>query len=334
MLVTTAHQPTRPAAPIVDIHNHLGRWHHGRWRVDDPAALVSVMDQAGVQAIVNLDGCWGEELEANFDRYDRPHPGRFVTFARLDWSECARPGWPDRLAASLADSVRRGAGGLKVWKDVGLRVRDEAGQLIFLDDERLAPTWAVAAEAGVPVLVHTADPAAFFEPLDARNERLEELLRHPDWHFPGDAFPPLRRLLDAFEAMIAAHPDLTVIGAHVGCLAEDLDWVDGMLARYPNFAVDLAARIAELGRQPRRTKALITRHPDRVLLGTDCAPPAAADYQRYLRFLETADESYPYSDHEPPPNGRWPISALDLEPPLAARVEGDNARALLPALAG
>jgi predicted TIM-barrel fold metal-dependent hydrolase len=328
-LVRTLSEVPRPAAGIVDIHNHLGRWHTGSWRVDDVEALVDLMDGAGVETIVNLDGCWTDELEANLDRYDRAHPGRFVTFARLDWTDCAEPGWPDRLAASLRDSIRRGARGLKVWKDVGLRVRDERGELLFLDDERLRDVWAVAAEAGVPVLVHTADPVAFFKPLDHTNERLEELVARPDWHFAGDEFPPLDRLLDALAAMVEANPSTTFIGAHVGCVAEDLDRVERLLDRCDNFFVDMAARIAELGRQPRRTARLIRNHPDRVLLGTDCAPPSPADYARYVRFLETEDEAFDYSDEPTPPTGRWTISGLGLPPELAAGVEGDNARRLL-----
>lgn len=333
MLTTTATTGTDPAAPIVDVHNHLGRRLTGVWRAPDPAALIETMDQAGVATIVNLDGEWTDELEANLDRYDRPYPGRFVTFARVDWSDTSTPGWGDRMAASLTDSVRRGAAGLKLWKDIGLRIRDENSELVILDDDRLEPLWAALAESGVPALIHTADPAAFFQPLDARNERLEELLRHPDWHFYGPEFPPLQRLLDALEAVVAAHPQVRFIGAHVGCLAENLDWVEQMLDRYPNYRVDIAARIAELGRQPRRTRALIERHPDRVLLGTDCAPPEIADYQMYLRFLASSDEAFAYSSEEPPPTGRWTISGLGLPDELAARVEGDNARAFIPALA-
>lgn len=322
-----------PAAPLVDVHNHLGRWHGGSWSVDDVPALVDLMDAAEVQAVVNLDGGWGDELEANLDRYDRAYPGRFLTFARVDWSRCAEPGFGERLGASLLDSVGRGAQGLKVWKDVGLRVRDADGALVLLDDVRLQPLWDALAEAEVPVLVHTADPAAFFTPLDGRNERLEELLEHPDWHFHGPGFPPLRRLLDALDAVVGANPGVTFIGAHVGCLAEDLGWVSGMLDRHPNFHVDIAARIAELGRQPRRTLELVRRHPTRVLLGTDCFPPRAADYARYVHFLESDDEGFPYGDDEPPSTGRWTISGLGLDADLAARVEGDNARALLPTLA-
>jgi predicted TIM-barrel fold metal-dependent hydrolase len=323
---------TEPAAPIVDVHNHLGRRLTGVWRAPDPDASIAMMDAAGVATIVNLDGEWTDELEANLDRYDRKHPGRFVTFARVDWNDTSTPGWGGRMAASLTDSVRRGAAGLKLWKDIGLHVRDERDELIFLDDERLEPLWDALAETGVPALIHTADPAAFFQPLDARNERLEELLRHPDWHFYGPDFPPLQRLLDAFEAVVAAHPRVRFIGAHVGCLAENLEWVEQMLDRYPNYRVDIAARIAELGRQPRRTRALIEHHPDRVLLGTDCAPPEAADYQLYLRFLASSDEAFAYSIEEPPPTGRWTISGLGLPDDLAAKVEGDNARAFIPAL--
>ncbi|MFG1909448.1 amidohydrolase family protein [Kribbella sp. NPDC048928] len=333
MMTGRATRVTRPAAPIVDVHNHLGRRLNGVWRAPDPDALVALMDAAQVATIVNLDGEWTEELEANLDRYDRRFPGRFVTFARLDWSDTKTPGWGERMGASLTDSVRRGAGGLKLWKDIGLRVRDERDELIFLDDERLEPLWDALAETGVPALIHTADPVAFFQPLDSRNERVEELLRHPDWHFYGPEFPPLQRLMDALDAVVANHPRVRFIGAHVGCLAENLDWVEQMLDRYPNYCVDLAARVAELGRQPRRTRALIERHPDRVLLGTDCAPPEAADYELYLRFLQSSDEAFPYSSEEPPPTGRWTISGLGLPDDLAARVEGDNARAFIPALA-
>jgi predicted TIM-barrel fold metal-dependent hydrolase len=325
----------RPAAPLVDVHNHLGRWHgDGRWSVDDVGALLATMDEASVATVVNLDGGWADELEANLERYDRPYPGRFLTFARVDWSACGEAGFGDRLGASLLDSVARGARGLKVWKDVGLRVRDADGELVLLDDVRLQPLWHAVARSGVPVLVHTADPKAFFTPLDGRNERLEELLQHPDWHFHGPQFPPLGRLLDALEAVVDANPDVTFVGAHVGCLAEDLDWVSRMLDDHPNFHVDIAARIAELGRQPRRTAELVRRHPTRVLLGTDCFPPRASDYARYVHFLESDDEGFPYGDDDPPSTGRWAISGLGLPADLAAGVEGDNARALIPALAG
>ncbi len=133
--------------PGVRSHNHLGRWHLGTWTVPDVDELLAVMDECHINGIVNLDGGWADELEANLNRYDRAHPGRFASFCRLDWSETKTAGWGERLAASLRDSASRGASGLKLWKDVGLRLRDENGEAIFLDDPRLKPVWDAVAEA-------------------------------------------------------------------------------------------------------------------------------------------------------------------------------------------
>ena len=139
----------QPPFPIVDAHNHLGRWLTGDWSVPDVDALLASMDDWGVEAIVNLDGMWGDELEANLDRYDRAHPGRFMTFAQWDRELFARDDWAG-LAAQMADSARRGARGLKVWKDLGLHLRDGAGALVMPDDARLDPVWDAVADGRDP----------------------------------------------------------------------------------------------------------------------------------------------------------------------------------------
>lgn len=333
MLVTEAHRPDRPAHPAVDAHNHLGRWLTGgdRWMVPDVGELVALMDRLDLRTIVNLDGRWGDELRANLDRYDRAHPGRFVTFCHVDWAEARRPGFGARLEASLRASVAEGAAGLKVWKDLGLSVRDHRGQLLRHDDPELAELWSAAGTLGIPVLIHVGDPAAFFEPVDRHNERLEELLAHPNLRLHGRGVPPLRELLDRFEAVVAAHPDTTFIAAHLGT-AEDLGWVRRMLTSYPNLCVDVAARIAELGRQPRATAALVRDHADRVLFGSDIFPPRPDPYRIWFRFLETADEHFDYSEAPVPPHGRWRISGLELPDDVLRRVYADNARRVIPAL--
>ena len=218
-----------------------------------------------------------------------------------------------------------------MWKDLGLGVRDEAGELLLPDDPRIADVWAAAGELGLPILIHTADPIAFFAPADARNERLEELAVHPDWAFHGDEFPSFERLLDAFEAVVAAHPQTTFIGAHVACCAEDLAWVGRMLDTYPNLHLDFSQRIAELGRQPRAARRLFVEHADRVLFGTDELPPRREAYEVYFRFLETADEHFAYSPDpdDPWPQGRWRISGLDLPPETLDAIYRDNAARLL-----
>ncbi|HEY7400034.1 MAG TPA: amidohydrolase family protein [Actinomycetota bacterium] len=329
------HHVPRARFPAVDAHNHLGRWLTDGWSAPDTGELVDVMDACGIDAIVNLDGMWGDELQANLDRYDRARPGRFATFCQLDWTTTAEPGFGERLAAQLHACVAEGARGVKVWKQLGLRIRDDRGALVMPDDERLDPVWAAAADAGAPVTIHVADPVAFFEPLDETNERLEELLANPDWWFGDrDVFPPFERIIESFESLVARHPATTFIGAHVACNVEDLAWVDRMLSTYPNLYADVAARIAELGRQPRASRALMLQHPDRIVFGTDLFPPAREIYAIHFRFLETADEHFPYDPDEPPSQGRWAISGLELPDDVLRAVYGDNTRRLIAGLGG
>jgi hypothetical protein len=323
--------PLRAPIPMIDAHNHLGRWLTGDWTVPDVGALIAMMDELRIEAIVNLDGMWGEELEANLDRYDRAHPERFATFAQWDrrWFELGA--WKE-IAAQLQDAFDRGARGLKVWKDLGLHLRDEHGALVMPEDERLDAVWDVVAAARVPVTIHIADPVAFFEPLDARNERLEELLVNPDWWF-GDRerFPTFERLIDSLEALIARRSDVTWIGAHALCNAEDAAWIERMLETYPNVYADVAARIAELGRVPRAARALLVARPERFLLGTDAFPPDLSVYAVHRRFFETADEHFPYDadPDEPPSQGRWAISGLDLPTEALEALYASNARRLI-----
>lgn len=318
----------RPLVPAIDIHNHLGRWlSGGEWMVPDVAALVAVMDECGVRTIVNLDGRWGAEVTENVERYDAAYPGRFITFCQLDWSELAHPAGVDTLARSLDDSARRGAKGVKVWKDLGLTIRDADGALILPDDERVIAVLRHAGDLGLPVLIHSADPKAFFEPLDAHNERLDELLEQRDWWFGDRAVhPTFDRLLDAHATLVASSPGTTFIGAHAGCAAEDLDRVERLLDDCPNYTIDIAGRMAELGRQPRRFAALIARHPDRVLFGTDIYPATAEQFRLHYRFLETADEAFEYDPgSDIPPQGRWTVSALALGDSSLRGIYRDNA---------
>lgn len=320
---------TRTAVPAIDIHNHLGRWlSDGEWMIDDVPALLRVMDGCGIETIVNLDGMWGDEVTANIERYDAAHPGRFVTFCQLDWTLIDTP---SVLRASLEDSARRGARGVKVWKNLGLTVRDGSGALVPPDDPRVVEVLTRAGELGMPVLIHTADPIAFFEPLDERNERLDELLVERDWWF-GDrtVHPSFDRLLDAHADLVRACPGTTFVAAHAGGAAEDLDRVSALLDEAPNYTIDIAGRMAELGRQPRRTAALIARHPDRVLFGTDVYPAQAEYFRLHARFLETLDEAFEYAPGEPvPPQGRWTVSGLGLAPDLLRAVYHDNAARVL-----
>lgn len=322
-----------PLVPCIDIHNHLGRWlsDDGGWMIDDLGGLLDLMDARHVEAIVNLDGMWGDELDANLDRYDRAHPGRFFTFCQLDWSLLAEPDGGEALLHQLDDSARRGARGVKIWKNLGLAQRDESGALVAPDDPRVIAVVHRAGELGLPVLIHTADPIAFFDPLDAHNERLDELRQAEDWWFGDRArYPAFDSLLDAHARLVLAAPGTDIIGAHVGCAAEDLDRVSALMDAAPRYHVDIAGRMAELGRQPRRFGRLVEEHPDRVLFGTDIYPLTDTQYRLHYRFLESADEGFEYAPGEPiPPQGRWSVSAAHLDPARLPALYRDNARRVL-----
>ncbi len=329
-LVTPTTVVERPRFPVIDAHNHLGQF-GGGWDKRSPAELFAALDAAGVQAYVDLDGGWGEAILQNrLERFKAAAPERYFVFGGVDWA--AWPEHGDRFGEWAAERLRAqaawGADGLKIWKPFGLHVRDQRGQLVAVDDERLDPLWATAGELGLPVLVHVADPVAFFLPLDEHNERWEELHAHPDWQFPSPPFPPFLSIVEAFARLVERHPATTFIGAHVGCYAENLAWVSALLERCPNFFIDFSARIAELGRQPYSARRFFLRHADRILFGTD-AGPNLERYRIYYRFLESDDEYFSYDNNEPPGQGRWRIYGLHLPDEVLAQVYHRNAERVI-----
>ena len=328
----------KPAYPVVDAHAHLGPTSFGGGWFSRPAGeLLAVLDDVGAEAIVDLDGGWGDHLRAELDHYAAA-ADRVVVFAGVDYDGFALDdAFGERESARLRDAAMVGARGLKVWKTLGLRARDRRGRLVPVDDARLDPLWFTAGELGLPILIHVADPIAFFEPLDRFNERYEELVAHPDWHFwptrPPDRpdepwFPPYEELIDGLWHVLERHPRTVFIGAHVGSAAEDLERVADMLDACPNYAVDVAARLGELGRQPHTAREFFIRHQDRIVFGTD-GDPDPGEYRRWYRFLETRDESFDYGGDEVPAQGRWQIHGIGLPDDVLRKVYRENARRLL-----
>ncbi len=171
-------------------------------------------------------------------------------------------------------------------------------------------------------------PGRLFDPLDEQNERWDELQGHADWHFLSPPFPPFLDIVNGLANLVARHPQTTFIGAHVGCYAEDLAWVSAVLDRCPNFYVDIAARIAELGRQPYTARRFFLQYADRILFGTDCGPSPEM-YRIYYRFLETDDEYFNPNPGELPWQGRWFIYGLHLPDEVLQKVYQGNAARIL-----
>ena len=316
-----------PRFPVIDAHNHLGETFGADWCHRPVSELLQVLDEAGVSTLVDLDGGWGEAiLEQRLAKYKSAAPQRFCFFGGVDFSAWSEQGerFPEWAIARLKSQANKGAQGIKIWKGLGLQVRDHKDQLVAVDDFRLDPIWQTAAELSLPVLIHVADPVAFFEPLDHTNERWEELHNHPEWHFPSPKYPSFLTILHQLFNLVKRNPSTQFIGAHVGCYAENLAWVANMLDECPNFYIDIAARIAEIGRQPYTAREFFIHYQDRILFGTDFAPDIDR-YRLFYRFLETADEYFNYDLEDPPTQGRWRIYGLNLPGEVLQKVYFLNA---------
>jgi predicted TIM-barrel fold metal-dependent hydrolase len=313
-LVSKSTPVIKPRFPVVDAHNHLGEEFGGGWTQRPVEELIEVLDQAGVSLYVDLDGGWGEDvLIAHLEKFKKTQPERFKVFGGVNWDmwKSLGEGFPDMAAERLTVQKKYGAEGLKIWKNLGLRVCDQHGALVQVDDQRLEPIWLAAGELDLPVMIHVADPVAFFNPLDAKNERWEELNAHPDWQFPSPPFPSFSAIIEGLANLVRRNPRTIFIGAHVGCYAENLSWVGNLLKECPNFYVDISARIGELGRQPYTTRKFFLEYADRILFGSDCGPDMGT-YRITYRFLETEDEYFNYNSGEIPLQGRWYIYGIHL----------------------
>lgn len=327
--------------PAIDVHTHFG--FRLRGSAEQLQDYVQVMDENQIAISVSLDGALGKTLDEHRRFLTDKYPDRFAIFVYLDfqgdgkdgdWAswDCHRPDFARRTAELLKEAKNAGACGVKFFKQFGLEYRNPDGSLIQIDDPRWDPIWQACGELGLPVLIHTADPAAFFLPIDAKNERYEELLRHPEWSFFGKDFPTRESLLESLNRVIERFPGTTFIGAHVANNAEDLGTVAQWLDRYPNLFLDPASRIAELGRQPHTARAFCLAYQDRILFGTD-GPWPAQRLSYYWRFFETYDEYFPYSEKEFPPQGLWNIYGLGLPDDVLKKVYFENACRLIPGIA-
>jgi predicted TIM-barrel fold metal-dependent hydrolase len=334
-LVTEEHIPQKAKFPVFDAHVHFGRKMKdgtmfdpapdGDWVVEDVAKTVAILDDLNVKHICNMDGGWGDLLQQNIERYKKAFPGRFSQFGWVDWEDAVKPGGGEKWAKELEKSVKAGAVGLKIFKTLGMSFRDEAGKLIMQDDPRLSPIFEAAGELDIPVMIHTGDPVAFFDPLDETNERFEELIEHPDWHFYGKDYPPFMEMINRLLHLVGSHPRTKFIGAHVMCFSENLGFVSRSLDKYPNLYVDITERIGEFGRQPYTARKFLINYSDRVLFGTDSFAVEPHHYRTQYRFLETEDEYFSYGRNQ----GRWNIYGVYLPDDVLRKIYHENALKLI-----
>lgn len=345
MLQVTETHVARSRYPVIDTHTHISysaksvkgvELSAKRRYLATPGELLAVMNRKNILAMIDLTGGYGSGLADCVAKYQSAYPGRFYIFTEPSYEYLLKPNYPKLQALAIEDARRNGAKGLKILKTLGLFLRDNitSGKLVAIDDRRFDPMWDACGQLNMPVAMHISDPIAFFKPIDRFNERYEELHRHPNWSFYGRDFPSKADLLEARNRVIARHPKTKFVGLHVGNFPVNLAKVSEDLDRFPNMTVDIAARIGELGRQPRTARRFFDKYQDRIVFGTDATPNDTDSmqqifndqmYEHYFRFLETDDEYFNYAPSTIPPQGRWRIYGINLPDSILRKIYNQNA---------
>jgi len=342
MLKVAETHVARARFPLIDFHTHItGVRGNSREPVlrfgIQPEKCLEVMDRKNIKTMVDVTGGYGSALREAIHKLPEAHPGRFIVFTEPAWPFASDPDYAKRQADLIQDAHKAGAKGIKVLKTLGLFLRETSNhKLVRLDDPRFDPMWETAGSLKMPIAIHTSDPLAFFLPIDRYNERWEELHAHPDWSFYGKDFPSNKELQEERLTVMRRHPRTQFVCLHVA-EAEDLGFVSQCLDQHPNMNVDIAARIGELGRQPRAARKFFDKYQDRIVFGTDASGGTAtpqqtfgdAMYEIYYRFLETEDEYFDYAPAPVPPQGRWRISGVGLPETILRKVYQGNASRLL-----
>jgi predicted TIM-barrel fold metal-dependent hydrolase len=327
--------------PKIDAHAH----------VVQPDALQRALELTrpwGVVHYVNLSPGPEPENLAAFVTAARLSSGRMSVFTNLRWKEPHRgPGYGARMVGALEQARQLGAAGVKVSKGLGLAYVDHNRKLVPVDDPELDQVFEKAGSLGMPVSIHTGDPKAFWLPVGPDNERFDELRVHPDWSNHGEPVPSWEELLGQLERRVARHPRTRIIGVHFGNSPEEPARVAAMLDKYPNYFIDTAARIPEIGRRsPAEMRPFFIKYQDRILFGTDLGiglepralmlgstgeePPRPEDVRRFydatFRYFETDDRDF---DHPTPIQGNWKISGIKLPREVLEKLYHRNAEKLL-----
>ena len=321
-VVADQHPVPRAKYPLVDIHNHQNV------NAQNVDTLLKEMDELNLRVMVNLSGGSGDRLMQNLEFIkNTPNKDRFRLFANVAFNGVGTPGWSEKAAADLEAGIRAGAIGLKIFKQLGLQQRKADGSRLRIDDPELDPIWQVCARMNVPVLIHTADPAQFFEPIDFTNERWLELALFPGRQYPADKFPSFETLAGERDRMFARNPKTRFIAAHFGWHGNDLARAARMLDTMPNVYFEVGAVLYEFGRQPRASREFFTKYQDRVLFGKDAYQPS--EYPYYFRVFETNDE---YFDYYRDYHASWKLYGMGLSDQVLKKLYFQNALKVAPGL--
>jgi predicted TIM-barrel fold metal-dependent hydrolase len=318
-LVVPEHKITKAKFPFIDVHNH-----QNGMSTQDLSGLIKEMDKLNMKVMVNLSGRSGEVLKQSMENIKNQYPKRFIVFANINFDGIGNEDWITKTLKQLELDVRNGANGLKVFKNLGFSVKDNEGKRVTVDDSRLDKIWEKCAELKIPVLIHTADPKPFWDPMDEKNERWLELATHPGRREEKNPVS-FETLIEEQHRMFEKNKRTTFIAAHFGWYPNDLAKLGRLLDQMPNINVEFGAIIAELGRQPRAAKKFFEKYQDRILFGKDSWVPE--EYATYFRVLETEDEYFPYHKKY---HAFWRMYGIGLPDAILKKVYYKNALRIIP----
>lgn len=321
-LVVPEHPTAKSKYPMIDIHSH-----HTRLTPEYVDKLIKEMDSINLRVIVNLSGGTGDRLKQTVAAMKGRYPDRFVVFANVGTEDLNEPDFGKRAAARLEADVKNGAQGLKIFKNFGMDIKYKDGSRVKVDDPNWDPIWAKCAELNIPVLIHIAEPSAFFDPIDKNNERWLELKEFPGRARPPEKYPPFETLITERNRMLEKNPKTKFILAHLAYHGNDLGRLAKLFDTYPNAYVDIAAVLAELGRQPYTARDFLIKYQDRVLFGKDIYEPS--EYTYYFRVLETRDDYIEYYRRR---HAFWRMYGLYLPDEVLKKIYYKNSLRLVPGM--
>jgi predicted TIM-barrel fold metal-dependent hydrolase len=271
----------------------------------------------------------------------RAYPQDLAFAATFPTDQSDQPQWLAQTQARLDDAFRQGAVGVKVWKNIGMSLRDAAGQLVMVDAPRFAPLFEGLAQRGMPLLGHQGEPYNCWLPLQkmtVRNDR-EYFKAHPQYHMAlHPEMPSWEQQMAARDRMLQAHPRLRFVGMHMASLERDVGELAAFLDRFPTAMVDVAARIPQLQYQSQqdreRVRRFLIEYQDRVLYGSDLAQAPGASgrdmareaervWRQHWRYFNTAEVfKVPELDR--------PVQGLALPRAVVDKLYHANARRAFP----
>ena len=312
----------RSKYPFIDVHNH-----QFDMPLKDLSKLTAEMDKLNMAFMINLSGFRGLYLKKTLENVKENAPSRFGIFVNLDFEAIDEPDFKKTTLSLLEEAVQNGVMGLKVYKSLGLTSRDASGNRIAVNDPRLDPIWNKCGELGIPVLIHSGEPASFWKDKDKHNERWLELRQKPRRYRDPELNPSFEEVMAEQHNVFKKHPNTTFINAHLGWMGNDLDRLGNHLDTYPNVVTEIGAVLAELGRQPKRAKQFFVSYQDRILFGKDAYK--VSEYYTYFRVLETDDE---YFDYYRKRHAHWKMYGLALPDSILKKLYYKNALKLFPSI--